>query len=981
MEYDASVGQPGGERVFATLMFCDLCGSTRLAAHLDPDIYLELLEAVRLCADSVVAAHGGRIAQIYGDGMLVVFPDARGPGCAVAAARDLHAAVSGLDVPPGAPSARLLMHSGIHAGLVVLRAGDAARGRLEAVGRATGIAARLAAAARPDEILVTRVTLGPFASGLPLGSARKVKISDTDDVVEAVPVLGQTIAGRAGDGWQARRSPFVGREEILSDIIQALGAGGKPPSIAVIAPAGQGKSRLADAVASLAEAAGRQVVRGAAAPAAVTSVLGVWQQIIASLPGDQGGTALPEEPPALAHDRILSRVLQAASRAPLLLVLDDWHWADSASVTLLARLRAQEGCPALLLLSREAAPHGFSLPADRLLQLPPLSLEETRALVAARRPELDPLDAAHVHARAGGNPLFVEELLKLPSGALRAPMIPDGHGDGHGWMAALIADRVRQLPQSSIDLLFTAAVIGPEFPIWVLATMTGAAADTPDLVLLRDADLLAPSHETGRLRFAHGVTWEVVLNLVPHGRRRALHRRLAELLAGHSGLVEPERDEALARHYHLGGDLAAAAVHAARAGAHAQAHGSIDRARACYGLALDALLDLPDEALDPGQFASMVDRFGFCCMFDAEHEHLATLARAARKAASLGDVETEAQTARWSAFILHGQGRQTAAEQQCRRALALTRAPQSSPVVVQLQASLGEILIAAGRYAEGRPMVAEGIRIKRASRSGRNPSHGLAYALALEGAMHGDLGKFDAAWDRIEEAFAVLNGSADPVEGSVIGWACAILAWQERWEDLAAMAGRGCHIAMRIETVYVHAVCRAFEAYARYRCHPGPEPAEQLETALACMVDRGKGLAQSMVHGFMAEVAAEQGNIDAARHGLHCAYVRHRLGEPFGVAQAARAWASVLAASRPERARLFLARARRNALSRQSAHECAKTDLAEARLGLRGPEASACLAQRAGEAFALMGMHEAAGQAAALSRLATAPERPGRLRA
>jgi class 3 adenylate cyclase len=146
-------------RSFVALAFIDLCGSTRLANRLDPDHFAALLGEIRDAAAAIVRDHGGLVSQVYGDGMLAVFRGPVGGEQARAAALAVHRQGRGM---PEVATERLRMHSGVHSGLVLLRPGDAERGRLETIGRATGIAARLCAAAGPDEVLVSRSTLGPL---------------------------------------------------------------------------------------------------------------------------------------------------------------------------------------------------------------------------------------------------------------------------------------------------------------------------------------------------------------------------------------------------------------------------------------------------------------------------------------------------------------------------------------------------------------------------------------------------------------------------------------------------------------------------------------------------------------------------------------------------------------------------------------------------------------------------------------------------
>jgi len=972
-----------GTRTFLTLLFSDLCGSTRLAASLDADEYATLIGQVREAASFHIEQNHGQVVQVYGDGLLAIFSELHSSSQAIAAARALHAAVGSIRMPSGASTARLLMHSGVHAGLVLLRPGDAARGRLEAIGRPTGIAARLAAAARPDEILVSRGTLGPEGRSLPLGTPRPVQVSDSNDTVVAVPVLGQTIAVvGSGSLALARGRTFVGRLSELAEFDAWFDTPGDklPSSFVVSAPAGQGKSHLSEEVARLAAARAMIVVRGKADAAVAAPALQPFRQIdaqICDLPmlaGVTGGAGDQD----LSANTLIGHIMALAARGRLLIILDDWQWADSASVELLSRLQASTGQILILVLSREESPRRLAVSASQAIELPPFTCNESTALVQAIRPELDPLDAARIHEQAGGNPLFVEELCQLPARALRQPLGSRQEGDDIGWLSTLIGERLKTLPFESLAVLHAAAAIGQECPLWLLATLTGVTAESEQLATLQAAELLIPSMAPGSLRFKHGITWEVVYRHIPRDRRTALHAGLAVILETHAGSLDFDRDESLARHFRNSANPARAAMHYERAGDSASRVGAADRAQSQYGAALDALEEVADAEIDRARLSKLVTKFGFCCVIDADEAQVERLSRAGARAGSWGDVETEAAAEHWSTYVLHGLGTQVAAEAHCRRAIELTRQPDDSPTAVQFRGVLGQVLVASGRYAEGVPLLDEAIAIKRAHRTGRNASSGLSYALTLNAVMLGDTGRFGEAHAAITEALAVLGNDPNPVNGSILGWSSAIYCWQGDWKSVLEVATEACELARWMGTVYMHSVNRAWVAAARWKLSHQHGAQAELKMAILCLSDQGKGLGLSMFYGLLAETMADLGDRRETREALLNAYHRHRLGEPFGVAPAARSWARMLAADEPARAARFLARARANALARGSRPQLARCDLEEARLGLV-PEAEAeQLARRAHAAFDAMGMPTLAAEAALLILAVTDPARRAR---
>ena len=128
-------------------MFSDISGSSEHAERLEAEDYALVLEKFRRFARDVIPRHGGNIARLQGDGLLALFghlePQEDDGRRAAEAALELHAAVAQLSVGVGAGATFLKMHSGIHAGLVLVIEGDIERGRYDVVGEVPNTAARL----------------------------------------------------------------------------------------------------------------------------------------------------------------------------------------------------------------------------------------------------------------------------------------------------------------------------------------------------------------------------------------------------------------------------------------------------------------------------------------------------------------------------------------------------------------------------------------------------------------------------------------------------------------------------------------------------------------------------------------------------------------------------------------------------------------------------------------------------------------------
>ena len=758
-------------RSFVTVAFIDLCGSTKLANSLDPDHLAALLGHVRGAAAAIVRDHGGLVSQVYGDGMLAVF---RGPGSgeqALAATLAVHGHVRSM---PDVAAEPLRMHSGVHSGLVLLRPGDAERGRLETIGRATGIAARLSAAAGPDEVLVSRSTLGPLDGRFRLGAERLIAVSGAGDQVAAVPVLGDAAPGVPGRRAAGRRTPFLGRSAVIGEIEARLlsAEGGGPVCVAVTGPPGQGKSRLSEEFELRAAAAEVAVLRGAAVQGEQASTLQPFREVDAAAARMLGEEPHPGGDISGLPETVAGRLRRAAALRRVLLILDDWQWADSASLQLLGRLRAGGTAVGILLLSREAAPGELPIVADHLIDLLPVDEPASIALVERLRPELDMLDRVRVSRLAGGNPLYLEELCLLSVRALHGLLSAEPGNDEIGRVAAIIEARVRALPADLAETLHAAAVVGVECGEWILEALCSVSRDSPALARLRELDLLIPSLTAGNVRFKHGVTRNVVYQLLHLEQRRVLHRKVAELIERRDLGPGTDRDELLAWHFYESGDFARALVHAEAAGDRAVAAASIDRAQLQYGRALKAIDQLPADLFYPDR-VRLIAKYGFACVYDSDCVQLAVFDRAAAVAAARGDRGGEAVARFWHGFVCHGSGQARRAVAEISSAIELSDAAPDSPFGVQLRATLGQALAASGRHRAAAPLLDQAIDVKRAHRSGRNVSVGMAYSLALKAAVLGDTGRFPEARAAIDEALGLLAGHPHPVEGSVMGWSAA----------------------------------------------------------------------------------------------------------------------------------------------------------------------------------------------------------------
>ncbi len=450
-----------------------------------------------------------------------------------------------------------------------------------------------------------------------------------------------------------REPTLIGRRQELAMLESGLDAiaGGRTRVVLVSGEPGIGKTRLLDAVAEHAAGAGTLVLRGGATDAEgmppYLPFLGALGDYIAAAPAnrlrEQLGpsaavlaTILPEivqrlgEPPAtypLPAEQARLRLFEAvggflaalAAPCALLLILDDLHWADPASLDLLSYVARRQPTARLLILGAYREGEVAHRPAfDRALAeltrlrildglaLGPLTDAEITALAGEYLgAPLDPPARALLCAHSGGVPFFAEELVRgwLETGAL----IPINGNQGRSYTLSGIGEpvlpagivgavrrRLSRLPPEVVELLRSAAIIGRTFDPSLLA---GAAGREPEWVedRLQEAVIarLVRADPADTFAFSHDKIRECLYNEVTAVRRRRLHGFIGRALETLPGLPDARRLTELAFHFTRGGDHARGARYAIDAAEHAMRAFAPDEAIVHYRAAL-ALLDAED---------------------------------------------------------------------------------------------------------------------------------------------------------------------------------------------------------------------------------------------------------------------------------------------------------------------------------------------------------------------------------------------------
>jgi predicted ATPase/class 3 adenylate cyclase len=630
------------ERRQLTVMFCDLVGSTRLAASLDPEDLREVVHRYQAECAAVLRPLGGHIAQYLGDGLLVYFgyPQAHEDDAerAVRAGLAVVQAVRQLQAQLAARfRLELAVRVGIHTGLVVVGdVGGDERQETLALGEAPNLAAHIQAHAEPSTVLVSEDTARLLHQRYALEDHGEQPLKGSRPL-RLLRVVGESQPG-AGEPCSA----LVQRHEQVQHLQQAWQAAATGASHALLlrGDAGLGKTRLVDdlrmavrhaeaevvvlrcsafhrhsALHPFAEQIARRAGLEADSPSddvserlghlveaaglADAQALPLLAALVApgSAPAFEAAALAPAQLMQATQQVLLDWLAAAVRRAPLLLVCEDLHWADASTLSLLKRLLEAPLPPRMLavLTARPDFKPPWNASAHATLQLQPLPPEAMRELVqqlAAGRPLAAPLVERIVQV-AEGVPLYAEEITKavLESAQDQAAAI-----EVPATLQASLLARLDRLGPVK-PLAQTAALLGREFSFELLASVVDlpVAQLGPALHQLVAADLLRRrgTPPQARYTFRHALLQSAAADSLLRSTRAQLHRRIAEALQTRFAAVVEAEPETLAHHLSEAGESLRAIPLWQRAGERALARSAVVEAVAHLEAGLSLLPAAP----------------------------------------------------------------------------------------------------------------------------------------------------------------------------------------------------------------------------------------------------------------------------------------------------------------------------------------------------------------------------------------------------
>ena len=576
------------ERKLATVMFADLVGSTELGGSQDPERTRALLNRFYDAMAEEVEQAGGTVEKFAGDAVMAAF----GAPAALEdhAERALHAALAMLRRVRELDE-RLHLRIGINTGEVVV--GQPREGSSFVTGDPVNVAARLEQGAEPGEILVGERTVAAALGAFEFAESRTIEAKGKRGGIRCRQLL-RGLSLMRPRGVSGLQRAFVGRDAELERLVDAYRAAveeRQPRLVTILGDAGVGKSRLVRELWDRLSDESPEPLRRTGRCLPYGQGITYWPlaELLREHFGILEGESADRTLEVLGERRFLALTLgldvaeglhpllvrdrfqdawseflgDVSSERPLVVLVEDVHWADDQLLELLERLVEDVQGPLVIATARpemlDAHPGWSSRGSAELIELEALSAADAvlmlDELLAGDLPE----DLREVVVeRAEGNPFFVEELLSTlidrgllqrDNGAWTIEQLP-GDFEVPDSVQAVLAARIDLLEPAEKEALQAASVIGRVFwpgPVYELVQ------GEPDLRVLEERDFVrrrAGSSMPGEREYAikHALTREVAYESLPRARRARLHASFARWLERSAA----ERDELaplLAHHY------------------------------------------------------------------------------------------------------------------------------------------------------------------------------------------------------------------------------------------------------------------------------------------------------------------------------------------------------------------------------------------------------------------------------------------------
>jgi class 3 adenylate cyclase/tetratricopeptide (TPR) repeat protein len=852
-----------GERKHITVLFSDLSGYTAMSDRLDPEEVKEIMSWIFGEIAQIVTKYEAFIEKFVGDAVMVLFGVPKvhedDPVRAIKAAREIHDLVKTISSKLKQKiSQPLNMHSGINTGLIVTGEIDVEKGTHGAVGDTLNIASRLADIARPGEILVGSQTLeliAPYFETKPL-EAVSIK-GKTKPITPYLVVRELVIHTRFEASGRKGFTPFTGRRQELVTLHSCLEkvVAGNGQFVTVVGEAGVGKSRLVfefrhsidrDQVIVL---QGRCQSYGSNIPylpflnalkrglhlgeddstselekKAVSNILAIDQTLEQFLPFYLHLLSIPSENhplPKNLHGIELKNGINKAlaalnilnsKRQPMVLIFEDWHWADKASDSTLRHLVsliASYPLMVVVMYRPEYSSSWSNWSYHTPIVLKPLDNLHIENIIKAIW-EVDYLPdgfASLIHEHTGGNPFFIEEVCTTltEEGTVRledrkaAFMRSLEQLSLPSTVQAVLRARLDRLDHHTKEVLQLASVVGREFASRILEQ------------IFDSGDKLSPSLETLKLQelihqirlipeaeymFKHVLTQVVVYETILLKRRKKLHAAVGQAIEELYYERLEEQYENLAYHYSNSTDTEKALYYLEMAGDKATRVHSLTEARKHYEKALSIFNANKNKPEHQQKFIDLTLKWAEVSQFVPSDKIREALKLSLNYAQEIGNKRRVAGVSYWIGRFAYVQGDFIEALPQVKRCIKWAMDLNDQELLATSYNLIGRSCLYTDEYSKGIRYLEKGLNLIRPYRKWDD----IVYSSGILGLMLGLTGDFRKSIQTIEEAIELAKDHGIlTFEAMVFGYLGSVQFWYGKWQEAIDSCSRCAEISKRLD--------------------------------------------------------------------------------------------------------------------------------------------------------------------------------------
>lgn len=845
-----AAGHIEGERRQVTVVFADISGFTELSERLDPEDVASLINDCLKELAQAVYQYEGMVDKFIGDCIMAVFGapialehDAENALRATLAMRENLQKFNRRWIEKlGQP---LDIHIGVNTGMVIAGIiGNDLRMSYTVMGDTVNVASRLENAAKAGQIFVSRNTYRLTRGAFAFQEMDPIKVKGKQEPLTVCELLHAKLQPDKSRGVEGLSSPLVGRDaerQALIEFVEKLQSG-QGQIAAILGEAGIGKSRL---LAEIRQHEGKGLTWLEGRSFAFSRSLGygafldLWRRYIGIadedteaeataslkarlhgiLPGDLETYAVLAQLLSMRLDSqetaavgavtgedfrhrlfaVLERLLLTlAQQKPVVVVLEDVHWADLSSLELLEHLfRLITHAPiAFILLSRpkqEASENwdklGPALEGYRpyLLEIPlkPLSGQASGDLVRGllEGSMLPQKLSAVIMNKSEGNPFFVEEVLRS---LIERGVLARDHG---GWkvtnlveniqvpdtLQGVLLSRLDRLPEETKRVIQKAAVIGRVFLFRVLEHMAHEETSLESqMALLEEAALVREQARVPEIEyiFHHALAQEVAYQTLLAPSRKLLHLKVGKAMEAIFAERVDQYRALLAYHFFKGEDWEKACQYSVGAADAAVQLYAYAEAREHYHRALVSLKHLPDITLNHQKQVDISVRLvNVSLQSESPEKNLAILTEAENLASSLADEARLARVQLWMGRVHYLAGRLREAIFYFQKVLAV--APKfSDPELMALPgAVIGRVLVLQGQFAKAYQLLDTAVPLLEATKN----RHELLFACLYRGVSRAILGDYAAGFAELDQVLKTAQASRNQNAETMAHTALAML--------------------------------------------------------------------------------------------------------------------------------------------------------------------------------------------------------------